>query len=83
METGRGGVGETLETAKALLATDRGRAARAALAAGIVVAAPIVMRLPAVRVHPIGRLIALAGGAAVLVQAAEAIRDWEPDVRPL
>jgi hypothetical protein len=73
-------VGETVDTAKVLLATDRGRAARATMAAAVVVAAPIVMRMPVVRNHPVGRLIAFAGGAAVLVKAAEAIRDWEPNI---
>jgi hypothetical protein len=81
MDARGGAIGETLETAKVLLATERGRAARAAVAAGIIVAAPIVMRLPVVRAHPLGRLVALAGGAAVLIKAAEAIRDWEPELR--
>ena len=76
-----GAIAETAETARILLASDRGRAARAAVAAGVIAAAPIVMRLPIVKRHPLGRLLALAGGAAVLVKAAEAIRDWEPDVR--
>jgi hypothetical protein len=40
------------------------------------------MRLPPVRKHPVGRLIAFAGGAAVLIKAAESIRDWEPRLRP-
>ncbi len=83
MDASRGAIGETVETAKALLASDRGRAARAAVAAGVIVAAPIVMRLPVVRAHPIGRLVALVGGAAVLIKAAEAIRDWEPELRPV
>ena len=73
-----GVVGETVDTAKALMATDSGRAARAAVATGAIAAAPIVLRLPVVRQHPIGRLLALAGGAAIVVRAAEGIRDWEP-----
>lgn len=74
-----GVIGETADTAKVLLSSPSGRQARAMLAAGVIVAAPLVMRLPGVRRHPVGRLIALAGGAAILVRAAEAIRDWEPD----
>jgi hypothetical protein len=73
---------QSVDTARSILASDRGRAARAAVAAGVIVAAPLVMRLPIVKRHPVGRLLAFAGGAAVLVRAAEAIRDWEPDVRP-
>lgn len=76
-------IAETIETAKMLLASPRGRAARATLAAGVIVAAPIVLRLPAVRAHPVGRLLALAGGAAAVVKVAEAVRDWEPDVGPV
>jgi hypothetical protein len=75
-----GAVAETVDTAKWLLASPGGRRARAALAAGVILAAPVVMRMPSVRAHPVGRLIALAGGAAVLVRAAEAVRDWEPDL---
>ena len=68
----------TVDTAKVLLSTERGRAARAAVAGAVIVAAPIVMRLPMVRKHPVGRLLAIAGGAALLIRAAEAMRDWEP-----
>jgi hypothetical protein len=50
------------------------------LAAGMIAAAPLVMRIPAVRAHPVGRLLALVGGAAVVVKAAELIRDWEPNL---
>jgi hypothetical protein len=73
-------VREGVDSAKMLLATERGRATRAAVAAGVIAAAPIVMRLRVVRNHPVGRLVALAGGAAILIRAAEAIRDWEPDL---
>jgi hypothetical protein len=73
-------VRETVDTAKVLLATERGRAARATLAAAAIAAAPVVMRLPAVRNHPAGRVLVLAGGAALVIRAAEAIRDWEPDL---
>lgn len=76
-----GAIAETIDTAKLLLASPRGRAARATLAAGVIAAAPLVMRLPAVRQHPIGRLLALAGGATVIVKLADAVRDWEPAVR--
>jgi hypothetical protein len=73
-------IAESVDTAKAFLASPNGRRARAALAGAVILTAPLVMRLPAVRGHPVGRLIALAGGAAVLVKAAEAIRDWEPEL---
>ena len=75
-----GAIGERVEEAKAFLGSPRGREARAAFAGAVILVAPLVMRLPPVRKHPVGRLIALAGGAAVLVKAAEAIRDWEPEL---
>jgi hypothetical protein len=75
-----GAVAETVDTAKALLASPSGRRARTALATSVVAAAPFVLRLPAVRAHPIGRIVMLAGGAAALIKLAEAIRDWEPQV---
>ena len=75
-----GAIGQGVDTARVFLASPNGRRARAALAGAVILAAPLVMRLPAVRAHPVGRLIALAGGAAVLVKAAEAIRDWEPEL---
>ena len=73
-----GVVGETVDAAKALLATERGRAARAVVTGAVIVAAPIVMRLPFVRRHPVGRVLAIVGGAALVIRAAEAMRDWEP-----
>ena len=73
-------VEEALESARDYLASDRGRRARAILAAGMIAAAPLVMRIPAVRAHPVGRLLAFVGGAAVVVKAAELIRDWEPNL---
>lgn len=71
-------VGEAVDLAKEYLASERGRQARAAVAAGMIAAAPLVMRIPAVRAHPLGRLLALVGGAAAVVKAAELLRDWEP-----
>ena len=37
------------------------------------------MRMPWLRRSPIGKLIELGGGAALLVKFAEMIRDWERD----
>jgi hypothetical protein len=73
-----GAVGETVDTARALLASPSGRRARTVLATSVIAAAPFVMRLPAVRAHPLGRILMLAGGAAAVIEVAESIRDWEP-----
>jgi hypothetical protein len=56
-----------------------GRRLRRMLATGIIVSVPLVMRLPGLRRTPVGRLIELAGGAAIVVKLAEWIRDWERD----
>ncbi len=37
----------------------------------------LVMRMPWLRRTPIGKLIELGGGAALVVKFAEMIRDWE------
>ena len=38
-----------------------------------------MMRMPWLRRTPIGKLIELGGGAALVVKLAELIRDWERD----
>jgi hypothetical protein len=61
-----------------------GRRLRRTLATGMIVSVPLLMRLPGVRATPIGRLLGVTGGTALVVKAAEAIRDWErslPDQR--
>jgi hypothetical protein len=54
-----------------------GRRLRGMLATGLVVSVPLVMRVPGLRRSPIGRLVELTGGAAIVMAIAEAIRDWE------
>jgi hypothetical protein len=54
-----------------------GRRLRHAVATGLIVGAPLVMRMPGLRRTPAGRLVELVGGAALVVRAAEMIRDWE------
>jgi hypothetical protein len=48
------------------------------VATGLIAAAPLISRLPMFRATPLGRIVGLAGGAALIVKAAEMIRDWEP-----
>jgi hypothetical protein len=55
-----------------------GRRLRRIVATGLIVSAPIVMRLPGLRRTPLGRAIELVGGATLVVKLAELIRDWEP-----
>jgi hypothetical protein len=44
----------------------------------LILAAPAVARHPTTRSTAVGRLFLLAGGAALVIKAAESIRDWEP-----
>ena len=61
----------------AFLDSPAGRRLRRTLATGLIVSVPFLMRLPGVRATPIGRLLGVTGGAAIVVKVAEAIRDWE------
>jgi hypothetical protein len=63
----------------AFLDSPTGRRLRTHLATGLIVSVPVVMRLPWLKRTPIGKLIELGGGAAILMRVAELIRDWERD----
>ena len=54
-----------------------GRRLRKVLAGAVIVSVPLIMRIPGLKRSPIGRLVAVTGGGAILVGIAEAIRDWE------
>jgi hypothetical protein len=54
-----------------------GRRLRKRLATGMIVSVPLVMRLPGLRRSAVGRLVEVAGGAALVVKLAEMLRDWE------
>jgi hypothetical protein len=58
-----------------------GRRARRILAATAIVTAPLLFRIPGLKRYPLLRALELAGGAALLVKFAEALRDWEPSAR--
>jgi hypothetical protein len=74
-------VAERLETSVdevlEFLDSPAGRRLRRVLATGLIVSVPLLMRIPGLRATPIGRLLGVTGGAALVVKAAEAIRDWE------
>ena len=55
-----------------------GRRLRRLLAGAAIVGAPLLFRLPALKRFPLLRVLELAGGAALVVKFAEALRDWEP-----
>jgi hypothetical protein len=50
------------------------------LAQVAIIGAPLLFRLKFIRNHPVGRLIGVVGGAALVVKLAEALRDWEPQL---
>lgn len=70
----------SIEEVLEFLDSPAGRRIRRVLAAGLIVSVPMLMRLPGVRVTPLGRLLSVTGGAALVVKAAEAIRDWEREL---
>lgn len=71
-------VAEAAEAVVGYLDSPEGRRLRSRVASGLIVAAPLVSRLPVVRRTPLGRVVGFLGGAALIVKAAEMIRDWEP-----
>ena len=74
-------IGERIELtaaqARAFFASPTGIVFRRYLAAGVIVTAPLLFRLPGLRRHRLIRTLELIGGAALLVKAAEALRDWD------
>jgi hypothetical protein len=67
-----------VDTAQAFLDSPSGRRLRRYLAAGLIVTAPLLFRIPGLKRYPLVRTLELIGGAALVVKFAEAIRDWEP-----
>jgi hypothetical protein len=78
-------VGDRVEVAvrdiEDFLDSPAGRRLRSLLAGAAIVGAPVLFRIPLLRRHPLLRALELAGGAALLVKFAEALRDWEPTSR--
>jgi hypothetical protein len=78
-------IGDRLEVAvqdvEDFLDSPAGRRLRGVLAAVAIVGAPLLFRLPGLRRYPLLRALELAGGAALVVKFAEALRDWEPTAR--
>ena len=72
-------VADGVDQARAWLGTPNGRRFRQVMARALLVASPLLFRHRFFRATWTGRIIELAGGAALLVKLAEAIRDWEPE----
>ena len=54
-----------------------GRRLRRVVAGAVIISVPLIMRVPGLKRSPLGRLVAVTGGSAILIGIAEAIRDWE------
>jgi hypothetical protein len=63
---------------RAYMGSEEGRQLRRRVAQVLIIGAPFLFRMKFVRRHPVGRMLGLVGGAALLVKLAEALRDWEP-----
>ena len=61
------------------LASPQGQRLRRGVAAAMLITAPLVFRTPGLRKYPLIRVVELLGGAAVVMEVAKLIRDWEPE----
>ncbi len=71
--------GTRVDDVVGFLDSPAGKRLRRRVATGLIVSAPIVMRVPGLRRTAVGRAIEVAGGATIVVKLAELIRDWERD----
>ena len=67
----------TVDELLEFLDSPTGQRLRNALAMGMIVSVPVIMRIPGLKRSPLGRLVEFAGGAAIVMKIAEVIRDWE------
>ncbi len=77
MQSTRERVTLAADDVRAFLSSPAGVRFRRGLAVGVIVAAPLVFRIPGLRRYPLFRAIEAIGGVALIVKAAEAIRDWD------
>jgi hypothetical protein len=70
-------VDDGVDEVRKWLATPQGRFLRSLAARLLIVSVPLIVRHTFFRT-PIGRVVELAGGAAILIKLAELLRDWEP-----
>jgi hypothetical protein len=67
------------------LASPEGQQVRKRIAQAAIIAAPLLFRMKFFRASPLGRVLGLVGGAALVVKLAEALRDWDPsaEIEPI
>jgi hypothetical protein len=66
---------------RAYLASPEGKRLRRRTAQVLILTAPFLARSKFLGRSPVGKAIGLLGGAALIVKLAEALRDWEPEIR--
>jgi hypothetical protein len=71
-------LGRGVREFRAYMASPEGRALRKRVAQVLIIGGPFLFRMKFIRRHPVGRVLGLVGGAALVVKVAEALRDWEP-----
>jgi hypothetical protein len=71
-----------VDEARAWLVSEQGRRYRGLVARALVLAAPAILRHPFFKT-PLGKVVELAGGVALLIKVADLIRDWEPSPSPI
>jgi hypothetical protein len=71
------GLGEV----RAYLASPEGQRLRKRTAQVLILTAPFLARSKFLGRSPVGKAIGLLGGAALIIKLAEALRDWEPEIR--
>jgi hypothetical protein len=74
---------DAAETVRQYLATEEGRQLRRRVASVVIVAAPLLSELPLMRRNPLARLVRTAAAGALLIKAAQWLRDWEPLPQPV
>ena len=70
-----------VDEVRAYLASPEGQRLRKRVAQVLIIAAPLLARSKVFGSSKVGKLIGLLGGAAIIVKLAEALRDWEPEIR--
>ena len=74
-------VDEGIDQTVTFLGSPTGKTVRAMVATSLVLATPVILRHPFFKT-PFGRVIEVAGAAALIAKGAEIIRDWEPPSPP-
>jgi hypothetical protein len=77
MEAARQRIELAAADVRAFLASPAGVRFRRYFAAGVIATAPLLFRIPGLRRYPLLRVLEAVGGVALIVKAAEAIRDWD------